>query len=260
MSRIAPLRLSLILALALPAIAAQAQINQPKKAKPANGQLSLPTVPQTAPVTLPKASATTTVPAPAAAPAPDAAAEAASQEITVTGKNGQTVVALPGKPEFIAPMGEPFRSKDKLSGAEHWFEQADADGDNRVTLEEFKADAFKFFATLDVDKSDDIDPKEIEHYEEYVAPEVKVTNSWGDPNKGKMDNDGNYTPPPYPERIGAGRIAWLAIPEPIIYADTNFDRGVDKREFNAAAEKRFKMLDRNGDGALTRGELPKPGG
>ena len=197
---------------------------------------------------------------PSVKPPPAPAAEPSQTDITVTGEQGKRVTSLPGGKDFISPMGEPFRSKDDRSGAEHWFAQADADGNGRLTLEEFEADAFRFFATLDTDKSDDIGPIELDHYEDYVAPEVKVTNSWGDPNKGKMDKDGNYVPPPYPERMGAGRIAYLAIPEPVIYADTNFDRGVDKREFNIAAEKRFKMLDRNGDGALSRAELPKPGG
>ena len=193
---------------------------------------------------------------PAASPPPAPGPE----DITVTGQNLPAVTVLPGGHEFISPMGEPFRSLGDRSGAEHWFEQADADGNGRITLEEFEADAFRFFATLDTDKSDDIGPLEIEHYEEYVAPEVKVTSSWGDPRKGKVDNDGKYVEPPYPERLGAGRISYLAIPEPVIYADANFDRGIDRREFKAAAEKRFQLLDRNGDGRLIRAELPKPGG
>jgi len=205
-------------------------------------------------------------PAPTASPAPPAAAKApppaapAQQDITVTAQQGPVVTVLPGGKDFISPMGEPFRSKDNLSGAEHWFARADTDGNGRLTLEEFKADEVRFFAVLDSDKDGDIGPIEIEHYEEVIAPEVKTMNTWGDVSKGKMDNDGNYTPPPYPERIGAGRFSYLALPEPVVYADANFDRGIDRREFNAAAEQRFKSLDRNGDGRITRAELPKPGG
>ena len=47
------------------------------------------------------------------------------------------------------------------------------------------------------------------------------------------------------------------MPEPVVSADANFDRGISKQEFANAATKRFRMLDANGDGALTRDELPK---
>ena len=42
----------------------------------------------------------------------------------------------------------------------------------------------------------------------------------------------------------------------MISADVNFNRGIDAAEFAKAAATRFAALDRNHDGALTRGELP----
>jgi len=42
-----------------------------------------------------------------------------------------------------------------------------------------------------------------------------------------------------------------------VVADTNFDRGVDAKEFRVAADKRFALLDKNGDGKLEKSELPK---
>ena len=40
-------------------------------------------------------------------------------------------------------------------------------------------------------------------------------------------------------------------------ADLNFDRAISEQEFQTTALKRFKMLDANGDGVLTRDELPR---
>ena len=39
-------------------------------------------------------------------------------------------------------------------------------------------------------------------------------------------------------------------------ADTDLDGRITKAEFMAAAERRFKLLDKRGDGKLTLDELP----
>ena len=56
---------------------------------------------------------------------------------------------------------------------------------------------------------------------------------------------------------GAARYSWFDFPEPITVADTNFNRGIDPREFLKAADDRFDMLVRNHDGLIHRGDLPK---
>lgn len=67
-----------------------------------------------------------------------------------------------------------------------------------------------------------------------------------------------------PVRQGAGRYSYLDIPEPVVAADSNMNRGIDPNEFAVAAAIRFKLLDRDGDGVLTWAELPhvraRPGG
>jgi Ca2+-binding EF-hand superfamily protein len=188
-----------------------------------------------------------------ASPPPDVSPD----EITVTGRSPSEPATLSGGPTFISPMGEPFRSADSRSGAEHWFVLADSDHDGRISRAEFGADALRFFAMLDVDHDGLIDPIEIERYETEIAPEVRVMSTYGNPALVKTDQDGNVTEAPYPTRLGAGRYGFLAMPEPVIYADLNFDRAVTKAEFAQAANQRFKMLDLDGDGSLRRGELPR---
>lgn len=185
-------------------------------------------------------------PSPAAAPA----------DITVNGA-AQPVAPLGGGHIFISPMGQPFHTETGVSAAEQWFRGTDANHDNRITPKEFVDDAMRFFKVLDVNHDHIIDPQEIENYESVIAPEIRVISSYGDPALAKTDDDGNVTDPPYPTRLGAGRFGFLDAPEPVVTADTNFDRAISEQEFASTALKRFKMLDVNLDGVLTRDELPK---
>jgi hypothetical protein len=56
---------------------------------------------------------------------------------------------------------------------------------------------------------------------------------------------------------GAARFSFFDYPEPVVVADANFNRGIDRREFRDAAIERFGMLDTDHDGLITRGELPR---
>ena len=61
----------------------------------------------------------------------------------------------------------------------------------------------------------------------------------------------------YEEGIqGAGRYSFLNIPQPVIAADSEMNRGVSRAEFETAAAERFALLNSNRDGRLARAELP----
>ena len=76
-----------------------------------------------------------------------------------------------GEP-FRAPAdaGDPERA---------WFDGADANRDGQLTLAEFQADAARFFATLDVGHDGEIDPADIDRYETVIAPEVRSGSGGG---------------------------------------------------------------------------------
>jgi len=145
---------------------------------------------------------------------------------------------------FISPMGEPFRGAGS-DGLTAWFQQADTNHDGSVTLVELRADAERFYLTLDSNHDGEIDPDEVDHYENVIAPEVR-TGSGGFAGAGADTDD---------EATGGGRLGLLTIPEPVTTADANLDRGVSAQEFQTAAEKRFALLDHNGDGRLMLAEL-----
>jgi len=164
--------------------------------------------------------------------------------------------AADGPGFFISPMGEPFRGPDAPG---IWFDQADANHDGALTQAEMEADAARFFATLDRGHDGEIDPEDLEYYETVLAPQIRVSGDRSYARQSSEDQGSSDPPPSTPAYVaeGAARFGYFDYPEPVIVADTNFNRGVDPREFEAAADKRFEALDKNGDGRIVKDELPR---
>jgi hypothetical protein len=194
---------------------------------------------------------------------------------------------------FMSPCGEPWRAGDgEPYPLFKWFAATDANHDGAIDLAEFRADHAGFFEALDQDHNGVLESAEISFYEKRVAADVLMgqlfgaafrkpagpPGAWGAtlfkaqfPGGGLAG--GGYQGPPgaqgpgpdlgatRPQRqplIGAAAYALFNDPEPITSADSNLDGRVTKAEFLAAADRRFKRLDRNADGKLTIEELPKP--
>ena len=152
---------------------------------------------------------------------------------------------------FISPMGEPFRPADRNDDAlSDWFKGADRDNDGRLTIEDMQQDSERFFQVLDGNHDGEIDPDEITRYENVIAPEVTSGSSFGmtaggggrGSNLFRIGNDSHQ---------GAGRFGLLDLPEPVVSADSNFNRGVSLAEFRQAAAQRFLALDLDHHGYLT---------
>jgi hypothetical protein len=181
---------------------------------------------------------------------------------------------------FISPVGEPFRGPDGMAA---WFKGADRNGDERLSPAECAADATRFFGMLDVNGDGEIDPDELTRYETEIAPEVQsgMGGAFGGAERprgrsgggghrggggrgggrgggmgdGGYGGDGSGSPAPSRPQ-GAARFGLLDLPEPVIAADTDFNRGVSRTEFRTAATQRCHLLDRDGDGLVAWAELP----
>jgi hypothetical protein len=174
---------------------------------------------------------------------------------------------------FISPMGEPFRARTRDDDTlADWFHWADRDHDGALTLAEMQADAERFFITLDSDRSGEIDPDELAHYEYEVAPDIQVMSrtrrSPNDPipaarpTRPEDERDDAKGRRRHSEEdraqlaIGGGlqggaRYSLLNIPEPVAAADADFNRGISLAEFRQAAAARFNLLDSAHQGRLT---------
>jgi uncharacterized membrane protein YgcG len=165
---------------------------------------------------------------------------------------------------FISPAGEPFRAPP---GAPYpvvdWFNGADANHDGLLSRDEFVADSVRFFNALDLDHNGVIDGFEVSNYENHIAPEI-IGGSAPSMRRGPrglgQDEDGDM-PRRRPEGTnvlqGAALFGLIAEPEPVMAADSDFDRRITKDEAIKAAKTRFALLDVNKDGVLKLDELPK---
>lgn len=168
---------------------------------------------------------------------------------------------------FIAPSGEVFRAPaDAPYPVATWFARADADHDGKLTDAEFVSDFLRFFATLDLDHDGVIDGKELNRYEEALAPELHTSSYDGDWGAKHSDDEGGGESGPTNHPVGsfmkdspqgAGRFDLLRIPEPVASMDTNLNGRITRDEANDAAEYRFSVLDPHQRGYLLLAELPE---
>lgn len=175
----------------------------------------------------------------------------------------------PVKPQlFISPIGEPFRPEgDADDPPRRWFDQADRDHDGRLTTGEMILDADRFFALLDKNHDGELLPDEVHAYEDEV-PEIRLYQRRrapdADDRKARADERSrqeaakrNRNGPAYDGAMGAGRYAFLNIPNPVAAADSDVNRAVSGKEFRAMAADRFHDLDPGQNKALIFSLLPK---
>jgi len=178
--------------------------------------------------------------------------------------------AGPDQSVFISPAGEPFRdepSKPYPVGA--WFARADADKDGGLTLKEFGDDALRFFDVVDANKDGRIDGREVQAYEQEIAPEilprVRPLAPIGEFRPGRPNDrpargaDGRVRTraPGAGMPKGAAAYGLLGEPQPVTAPDTDFNGVITREEWSKAAQRRFSRLDVNADRAVRLDELPR---
>lgn len=154
---------------------------------------------------------------------------------------------------FVSPSGQPFRAPPGHPyPVADWFAEADADHDGRLTLDEFRADADRWFKALDVNGDGLIDMPEVTRWEEQLVPEV-TRGGMGFIGAPRSRNSSDT------RTSGAGVWSLVNEPHPIRGADADFSMTVSRAEWRAAADRRFALLDADHDGAITFAELkPTP--
>jgi len=197
----------------------------------------------------------------------------------------------PGRPSlFVSPAGEPFRAEPgEAYPVAVWFKGADANGDGKLTKDEFVADAARFFARLDVNKDGVIDGFELKVYETQIVPEITEERGGGPPGGGAQSGafrqggggrggggggsrgggrrggggfggqgaPGGGQGQSTPQASGAGPYDLLGEREPVAGADLDLNSRITLANFRRRAEQRFALLDKDGQGYLLLAELPK---
>jgi Ca2+-binding EF-hand superfamily protein len=163
----------------------------------------------------------------------------------------------PGRPPpraqlFISPSGEPFRAAPgQPYPSAAWFAQADSDRDGRLTRDEFRADAEAWFKVVDRDGDGKLDMNEAGRWEEELVPEMSADpmgsgiRRRGPPGRNQLDT----------RRQGAAAYSLVNEPHPIRGADADFSMSVSVREWRVATDRRFAVLDIDGDGVVLAVDL-----
>ena len=155
---------------------------------------------------------------------------------------------------FISPAGQPFRAAPgQPYPVANWFAEADKDRDGVLTRDELRADAQAWFVVLDANADGEIDMPEVTRWEEDLVPEITRTAGGGVGPRDRRSvlgrNELNTA------RLGAGPYSVINEPHPIRGADADFSYNVSVAEFRQATDRRFGVLDVDGDGKVALGDL-----
>ena len=158
---------------------------------------------------------------------------------------------------FISPSGQPFRAPGgQAYPSAAWFAAADRDHDGRITRDEFRADAETWFKVLDEDGDGQIGMPEVTRWEDELVPELTRLGLGLGGSGGRSARGRNEL---RTRSQGAAAFSLINEPHPIRGADANFDYKVSRAEWRAAADRRFALLDADGDGAVLVTDLrPTP--
>lgn len=186
-------------------------------------------------------------------------------------------------PEYIAatPLGMPLGHFSSESDARvpvrAWFLRVDANHDDRISLDEFEAEADATFRHYDLNGDGTIMVPELEKarmQDHQGGPDQPPSPENGDSGKPGAGGPGMGGPGmggpgmggadmPHPDGggrrggggHGGGGNSFPGGVDPIMAADSNVDFRVTREEFHAYAQALFESLDANHDGALTEDEV-----
>jgi len=162
---------------------------------------------------------------------------------------------------FISPSGQPFRAPGgQPYPVAAWFAQADANHDGKITRDEFRADADAFFKVRDANGDGQISMPEVTRWEEELVPEVSRVGAGMMGGGGRGGARGAAGRNELNTRLqGAAAYSLINEPHPIRGADSDFSFSVSRAEWRAASDRRFALLDPDGDGAILLADLrPTP--
>jgi hypothetical protein len=158
---------------------------------------------------------------------------------------GMTLLYSPnGEPLAGGPLGHPG-CRDAMA---QWFDRVDANGDGKIDLDEFLADAARQFAVMDLDHDGIVTPAALAAYRAPFYGAASQPADAAPPASGEHRHRRGGEGAP---RASGGEDQQDQA-DPVMLADTTLRFRVSSAEFLAYARRHFAQLD-----AVQRGSLAK---
>jgi len=179
---------------------------------------------------------------------------AAAVIVTLAACSNSSIVQKRGPADILySPNGEPLGGgalgrTDCETAMGRWLTRVDANHNGTVEWDEFRADARRQFAAMDLDHDGFVTPAELQEYRTPFVREGRVRTAPGDSASGERPA----------RRRGEGEApSGYDRPDPVMSADTTLRNKVSEADFMAQAERRFHQIDAARNGRLTADELIK---
>jgi hypothetical protein len=180
---------------------------------------------------------------------------AAALVVALAACSNSSIVQKRGPADILySPNGEPLGGGalgriDCETAMGRWLTRVDGNHDGTVEWDEFRADARRQFAAMDLDHDGFVTPSELQEYRTPFVREGRVRAAPGDSASGERParrRGGEEEAPSGYDR-----------PDPVMSADTTLRNKVSEADFMAQAERRFHQIDAARNGRLTADELIK---
>lgn len=158
----------------------------------------------------------------------------------------------------VSPLGEPLSAPTADAEAyrttmRDWFARTDANRDGKLSRAEFMAETARVFPLYDLNHDGYITSFELTQYRVSLPTHTPPADTGRRVRPGRVD----LTPDEAAtvRTDGRGRPDYRIGIDPVMGADSNSDFRVTLEELQAEAERRFTLMDKNGDGAISLPEF-----
>lgn len=158
----------------------------------------------------------------------------------------------------VSPLGEPLtaptRDADAYRAAmREWFARTDTNGDGKLSLAEFTAEATRVFPLYDLNRDGFVTSYELTQYRVSLPTHAAPADSGRRLRPGRIDMTPDEAATARTD--GRGRPDYRMGIDPVMAADANADFRVTPDELRAEAARRHAIMDANGDGSVSLAEF-----